>query len=188
MIPAAAAEKKLPEKTPSPPPRAPTPDDAPKTLVFIEDLKDSVYLSLKPKELDKIVKCRYCPRSFKFLSEHLAHLKKHTQDVDSVVEMSIKIWVPKRLKCELCKFKTSYTLDYAKHKDTHVIKGLACSICKCEVSTPSAYGEHMEIHHPSIIFNEGESSSPPSLVPGESQCNPIMLSMHRRLFLYRIRN
>ena len=129
-------------------------DPAPKKLVFIEDLDQQIYVALKPKELDKIISCRYCPRKFKFLAEHLSHLKKHTQDVDSVVEMSIKIWVQDRkLKCDECRFKTSYTLDYAKHKDTHVINGLACSICQCEVLTPKAYGEHMEIHHPSLMFS-----------------------------------
>ena len=78
-----------------------------------------------------------------------------------VVEMSIKMWVPDRkLKCEKCKFKTCYTLDYAKHKDTHIIPGLACNICKCELNTPQAYGEHMEIHHPSIVFSSPEESVP----------------------------
>ena len=130
------------------------------TLVFVEDLEGTVYNVLKPKELQKIIQCRYCSREFTFLAEHLSHLKKHTQDVDSVVEMSIKIWVPdRRLKCDKCKFKTSYTLDYAKHRDTHIIKGLACSKCQCEVSTPKAYGEHMEIHHPSVLFKEGSPSS-----------------------------
>ena len=75
--------------------------------------------------------------------------------------MSIKMWVPDRkLKCEKCKFKTCYTLDYAKHKDTHIIPGLACHICKCELNTPQAYGEHMEIHHPSIVFSSPEESVP----------------------------
>ena len=136
----------------------------PKSLMFVEDLEGTIYNVLKPKELQKIIQCRYCSREFTFLSEHLSHLKKHTQDVDSVVEMSIKIWVPdRRLKCDKCKFKTSYTLDYAKHRDTHIIKGLACSKCQCEVSTPKAYGEHMEIHHPSVLFKEGSpSSSKPS--------------------------
>ena len=133
------------------------------TLVFVEDLEGTVYNVLKPKELQKIIQCRYCSREFTFLAEHLSHLKKHTQDVDSVVEMSIKIWVPdRRLKCDKCKFKTSYTLDYAKHRDTHIIKGLACSKCQCEVSTPKSYGEHMEIHHPSVLFKEGSPKpSPP---------------------------
>ena len=69
------------------------PATEPSKLVFVEDLKEQIYIALKPKELAKIIQCRYCPRKFKFLSEHLSHLKKHTQDVDSVVEMSIKIWV-----------------------------------------------------------------------------------------------
>jgi hypothetical protein len=89
----------------------------------------------------------------------------------SVVEMSIKMWVPDRkLKCERCKFKTCYTLDYAKHKDTHIIPGLACSICKCELNTPQAYGEHMEIHHPSIVFSSPEESIPSP--PQESILTP----------------
>ena len=92
--------------------------------MFVEDLKEQLYKALKTKELNKITKCRYCPREFKFLTEHLSHLKVHTPDVAQVVEMSIKMWVPDRkLKCDECKFKTSYTLDYAKHKDTHIIKG-----------------------------------------------------------------
>ena len=141
-----------------------------KTLVFVEDLEGTIYNVLKPKELQKIIQCRYCSREFTFLAEHLSHLKKHTQDVDSVVEMSIKIWVPdRRLKCDKCKFKTSYTLDYAKHRDTHIIKGLACSKCQCEVSTPKAYGEHMEIHHPSVLFKEGSPSSSKPSPPGPAK-------------------
>ena len=153
------------EKSPSPskePEKRPVSPEGPKVLIFVEQLKESVYKGLKPKELDKIIQCRYCPKKFNFLAEHLSHLKKHTQNVESVAEMTIKMWVPDRkLKCDECKFKTSYTLDYAKHKDTHVVKGLACSICKCEVSTPQAYGEHMEIHHPSLVFNEVQDDSNP---------------------------
>ena len=153
------------EKSPSPskePEKRPVSPEGPKVLIFVEQLKESVYKGLKTKELDKIIQCRYCPKRFNFLAEHLSHLKKHTQDVESVAEMTIKMWVPDRkLKCDECKFKTSYTLDYAKHKDTHVVKGLACSICKCEVSTPQAYGEHMEIHHPSLVFNEVQDESDP---------------------------
>ena len=79
--------------------------------MFVEDLKEQLYKALKTKELNKITKCRYCPREFKFLTEHLSHLKVHTPDVAQVVEMSIKMWVPDRkLKCDQCKFKTSYTL------------------------------------------------------------------------------
>jgi hypothetical protein len=142
-----------------PPPEA----EQPKKLLFVEDLTETIYSALKPRELEKIIQCRYCPRQFKFLSEHLSHLKRHTTDVESVVEMSMKIWVPDRkIKCNECKFKTSYTLDYARHKDTHVINGLACSICQCEVSTPQAYGEHMEIHHPSLVFSEPEGHVEPS--------------------------
>ena len=57
--------------------------EGPKKLVFVEDLKEQLYKALKAKELKKIISCRYCPREFKFLSEHLSHLKKHTHDVDS---------------------------------------------------------------------------------------------------------
>ena len=88
--------------------------------------------------------------------------------------MSIKMWVPDRkLKCERCKFKTSYTLDYAKHKDTHIIPGLACSICKCELNTPQAYGEHMEIHHPSIVFSSPEESPPQESIPTTPAPAPV---------------
>ena len=154
------AEKQEQEKQSNAPVISEEESTEPKSLMFVEDLEGTIYNVLKPKELQKIIQCRYCSREFTFLSEHLSHLKKHTQDVDSVVEMSIKIWVPdRRLKCDKCKFKTSYTLDYAKHRDTHIIKGLACSKCQCEVSTPKAYGEHMEIHHPSVLFKEGSPSS-----------------------------
>ena len=51
--------------------------------MFVEDLKEQLYIALRAKELKKIISCRYCPREFKFLSEHLSHLKKHTHDVDS---------------------------------------------------------------------------------------------------------
>ena len=152
-------KKQLEEELPIVSPEVEDPNE-PKTLIFVENLKETIYGVLKPKELEKIIHCRYCSRKFTFLSEHLSHLKKHTHDVDSVVEMSIKIWVPdRRLKCDKCKFKTSYTLDYAKHRDTHQIKGLACSKCQCEVSNPKSYGEHMEIHHPSILFSEEPSKS-----------------------------
>ena len=162
--PAVQSKQTQPKKPAQPadegPPQEEQDDNEPKQLLFVEDMKGTIYNGLKPKELDKVIQCRYCPRKFTFLSEHLAHLKKHTQDVDSVVEMSIKIWVPHRIKCDKCKFKTSYTLDYARHKDTHTIRGLACSKCQCEVSTPKAYGEHMEIHHPSVLFSEGSPSKP----------------------------
>ncbi len=126
-----------------------------KTLTYPDSLTSSIYVALKSKELHKITDCRYCDRVFKFLAEHLSHLKKHTSDVESVVEMTMKMWVPDRkLKCNQCKYKTCYTLDYARHIDGHSIPGLACSICQCEVSTPKAYGEHMEIHHPSLVFHE----------------------------------
>ena len=50
-----------------------------------------VVQALKTDELEKIVKCRFCSRKFTFLSEHLAHMKAHTDNVDSIVEMSIKV-------------------------------------------------------------------------------------------------
>ena len=162
------SKKQLEEELPIVSPEEEDPNE-PKTLIFVENLKETIYGVLKPKELEKIIHCRYCSRKFTFLSEHLSHLKKHTHDVDSVVEMSIKIWVPdRRLKCDKCKFKTSYTLDYAKHRDTHQIKGLACSKCQCEVSNPKSYGEHMEIHHPSILFSE-EPSKSDSMASSSSQ-------------------
>ena len=61
----------------------PAEPEGPKKLVFVEDLKEQLYKALRAKELKKIISCRYCPREFKFLSEHLSHLKKHTHDVDS---------------------------------------------------------------------------------------------------------
>ena len=72
-------------KLPSPDPSTSKPPEpeGPKKLVFVEDLKEQLYKALKAKELKKIISCRYCPREFKFLSEHLSHLKKHTHDVDS---------------------------------------------------------------------------------------------------------
>ena len=72
-------------KLPSPDPSTSEPPEpeGPKKLVFVEDLKEQLYKALRAKELKKIISCRYCPREFKFLSEHLSHLKKHTHDVDS---------------------------------------------------------------------------------------------------------
>ena len=60
----------------------------------------------------------------------------------------------RKLKCDHCKHKYSYTLDYARHVDTHPFPGLACRICQCSVTNPKEYGEHMEIHHPSVIFSQ----------------------------------
>jgi hypothetical protein len=56
-------------------------------------IPDSIYKALKPDELTKIECCRYCQKKFTFLSEHLAHMKAHTQDVESVSQMSINIWI-----------------------------------------------------------------------------------------------
>ena len=66
-----------------------------------------------------------------------------------------------------------YLLDYAKHKDTHIISGLACSICQCEVSTPQAYGEHMEIHHPSLVFSSPEETTPVPPVSTAPVSDPV---------------
>ena len=54
---------------------------------------EPVYKALKADELAKIIFCRYCQKRFTFLSEHLAHMKSHTPDVESVSQMSINIWI-----------------------------------------------------------------------------------------------
>jgi hypothetical protein len=124
-------------------------------LVYPDMITEPIYKALKTDELAKIIFCRYCQKKFTFLSEHLAHMKVHTQDVESVSQMSINIWIQgRKLKCDHCKHKSSYTLDYARHVDTHPLPGLACRICQCAVANPKEYGEHMEIHHPSVIFSQ----------------------------------
>ena len=60
-------------------------------LLCPDDMDQTLYTALKPHELDKIIKCRFCNRKFTFLSEHLVHMKTHTHNVDSIVEMSIKV-------------------------------------------------------------------------------------------------
>ena len=121
------------------------------------------YPALKPGEKDTLTQCRYCSKRFVFVSELLVHLQKHVPDVNSVAEMSLKIWVQdRRLKCDKCKKKTSYTLDYAKHKDSHIVPGLCCEICKCETETPDEYAKHLEIHHQSVIFSVPASQPPPT--------------------------
>jgi hypothetical protein len=149
------------------------------SLVFPEEMKDTLYPSLKPKELDKVIKCRFCERQFTFLSEHLVHLEMHTTDVDQFVEMSIKVWVPdRRLKCDLCKkFKTSYTLEYARHRDKHNVEGLACKKCMIEVNTPLEYAEHLKIHHPKKIFSEPPKqifNEPPDKQQQQQQEQPLV--------------
>ena len=72
-------------------------------LLSPDDMDETLYNALKPDELEKIVKCRFCSRKFTFLSEHLAHMKTHTHNVESIVEMSIKVGRKsfKRLKCPM---------------------------------------------------------------------------------------
>ena len=62
-------------------------------LIYPDMITESIYKALKPDELTKIECCRYCQKKFTFLSEHLAHMKVHTQDVESVSQMSINIWI-----------------------------------------------------------------------------------------------
>ena len=50
-------------------------------FIFPEEMQDTLYPSLKPGELEKIIKCRFCQRQFTFLSEHLVHLEMHTNIV-----------------------------------------------------------------------------------------------------------
>ena len=121
-----------------------------------------IYPSLKPNERRTLTQCRYCSKEFHFVSEHLIHLKMHVSDVDSVAEMSLKIWVQDRkLKCDKCKkWKTKYTLDYAQHVDTHAVPGLCCAECRDEVETPAEYARHMEIHHHSVLFAQGALPDP----------------------------
>ena len=120
-----------------------------------------IYPSLKPNERRTLTQCRYCSKEFHFVSEHLIHLKMHVSDVNSVAEMSLKIWVQDRkLKCDKCKKKTKYTLDYAQHADTHAVPGLCCAECRDEVETPAEYARHMEIHHHSVLFAQGALPEP----------------------------
>ena len=124
-------------------------------LIYPDMITEPIYKALKAEELAKIIFCHKCQKKFTFLSEHLAHMKVHNPDVESVSQMSINIWIQgRKLKCDHCKHKSSYTLDYARHMDTHPLPGLACRICQCGVTNPKEYGEHMEIHHPSVIFSQ----------------------------------
>ena len=158
VMPAATTQKKSKKET-DPPPNEVTirlcQDKVKDDMLFPEDIDQTLYQALKPDELEKIIKCRFCGRKFTFLSEHLVHMKMHTHDVDSIVEMSIKIWVQDRkLRCDMCKkFKTSYTLDYAKHRDSHQLGHLTCGICKKKMATPNGYSQHLEIHHSSHIMS-----------------------------------
>ena len=62
-------------------------------LIYADMIGEPVYKALKTDELAKIIFCRYCQKRFTFLSEHLAHMKVHTPDVESVSQMSINIWI-----------------------------------------------------------------------------------------------
>ena len=138
-------------------------------FLFPEEMKETLYPLLKPKELEKVIRCNKCSRKFNFLSEHLVHLEMHTQNVESTVEMSVNVWVQdRRLKCELCKkFKTSYTLQYARHRDNHIVEGLACKKCMMELNTPHEYAQHLKIHHPKKIFSEPQSETASEPAPLE---------------------
>ena len=39
----------------------------------------------------------------------------------------------RKLKCDRCRKKTKYTLDYAQHADSHAVPGLCCAECRDEV-------------------------------------------------------
>ena len=72
---------------------APTTTSAGGNLIYADMIGEPVYKALKTDELAKIIFCRYCQKRFTFLSEHLAHMKAHTPDVESVSQMSINIWI-----------------------------------------------------------------------------------------------
>ena len=75
-------------------------------LIYADMIGEPVYKALKADELAKIIFCRYCQKRFTFLSEHLAHMKSHTPDVESVSQMSINIWIQvKTIKNPLILFK-----------------------------------------------------------------------------------
>ena len=69
------------------------PEERVSRLIYADMITDSIYKCLKPDELKKIEFCRYCKKKFTFLSEHLVHMRVHTQDVESVSQMSINIWI-----------------------------------------------------------------------------------------------
>lgn len=93
------------------------------------------------------------------------------------MKMFANFFQGRKLKCDHCKHKYSYTLDYANHVDTHHLAGLACRICQCEVVSPKEYGEHMEIHHPSVIFAKPapEPQQEPQMEPAQLQQEMGML-------------
>ncbi len=129
------------------------------------DLKN-LYQALKGSELDRLLECRFCHKRVDFASELLVHLRRHTADVDAVAE-SVSVWTGgRKLRCHLCKNKSSYTLSYATHLDGHpVAGGLKCPICGCcdeDTASPAKFSRHMEIHHPSVIFAEGSPAPPPA--------------------------
>ena len=71
----------------------------------------------------------------------------------------------RKLRCDLCKkFKTSYTLDYARHRDAHKLANLGCVKCSIPIDTPAQYAEHLELHHSgSIMSTEVASHVEPSV-------------------------
>ncbi len=145
----------VPQTSPAPAPKSI--EDGPPTPVQPDKIEKK-YPALKSKELEKLMECRYCYKKVHFVSELLVHLKKHSHDVDSVAE-SLSVWTGgRKLRCHLCKNKSSYSLSYAKHLDEHVIPGLQCPSCSCcdeDTASPAKLSRHMEIHHPSVIFAEG---------------------------------
>ena len=139
------------------------PTPLPEEAIFPKQLS-KVYPALRDNEKNRLMQCRHCYKKFYFASEHLIHLRKHTPN-DVVYNAEIErltMWVhDRKLKCDRrCKKKIrSYTLDYAKHMDNHLLK-LLCEICKCDVESPHDFAQHMEIHHQSVMFAEGKPPTP----------------------------
>ena len=100
--------------------------------------------------------CWQCQRKFRFTSMLVDHLQTHTQNVDSIVEMRLKIWVNgRKLKCAEpgCKKKFAYTLEYTRHRDTHQYAGLNCSLCQAEQTGPTEYAAHIRAEHRDHLFS-----------------------------------
>jgi hypothetical protein len=89
----------------------------PTQLIYPDMITEPVYKALKPDELAKIIFCRYCQKKFTFLSEHLAHMKVHTQDVESVSQMSINIWIQVKKKLKTLMF-SKYPLQLCNCVDS----------------------------------------------------------------------
>ena len=69
--------------------------------------------------------------------------------------------MPSKLKCDLCKkFKTSYTLDYARHRDAHRLASLGCAKCSLAIATPSEYAAHLEAHHTGDLMSTATAAVP----------------------------